>query len=134
MLPCVLFDPHGARTHRSTIQSPRRKCILIDYQSLSRLAGYKNYEDFRAAHREWVNSALLKVPQVREPYWTQSVATGSKSYVEAVQKELSAMVIGRRILKTGKEYALGEQQATYNTLFDAKNRNIEQENLFNWKI
>ncbi len=36
------------------IQHPRRKNILIDYETLSGLSGFDNFESFQSAHRRWV--------------------------------------------------------------------------------
>ncbi len=35
------------------IQNPRRKNILIDYETLERLSGFTNFDGFQAAHRRW---------------------------------------------------------------------------------
>jgi putative transposase len=40
------------------IQSPRRKCVLIDYNALVRLAGFDDFMLFQNAHRQWVNTAI----------------------------------------------------------------------------
>ncbi|MDR4499821.1 MAG: hypothetical protein MRK01_00815 [Candidatus Scalindua sp.] len=33
------------------IQNPRKKCVLIAYEKLARLAGFKSYELFRKTHK-----------------------------------------------------------------------------------
>jgi len=60
------------------IQHPRRKNILIDYETLSGLSGFDNFESFQSAHRRWVQSALSDGEAKREDCWTQSMATGSR--------------------------------------------------------
>lgn len=42
------------------IQAPRRKNIIIAYDRLRELAGFKDYESFASAHRKWVQAALKK--------------------------------------------------------------------------
>ncbi len=63
------------------IRHPRRKNILIDYEVLSHLSGFNNFDDFQTAHGAWVESALTDGKIQREACWTQSIATGSPSYV-----------------------------------------------------
>ncbi len=40
------------------IQHRRRKNILVDYATLSRLSGFDDFESFQSAHQRWVQSAL----------------------------------------------------------------------------
>jgi REP-associated tyrosine transposase len=112
------------------IQSPRRKCILIDYKSLGYQAGFEKYEDFQKAHREWVNRSLLDEELVRQPTWTESIASGSELYVENTQKQMGAIAIGHRVLNAARGCELREKQLQYNVLSDAKKRIIDQNNLF----
>jgi len=59
------------------IQFPRRKCVLIDYNILSRLAGFDNSQRFQNEHRQWIIAALeQKTGLTRDTKWTQSIAVG----------------------------------------------------------
>ena len=58
------------------IQQPRRKCALIAYKRLAELAGFGAYDQFAAAHRNWVEAYLEDGGCIREDRWTQSIAVG----------------------------------------------------------
>ena len=40
------------------IQHPRRKNIQINYEAVSRLSGFNDFDRFQSAHRRWVQSTL----------------------------------------------------------------------------
>jgi putative transposase len=114
------------------IQRPRRKNILIDYEKLGHLSGFNNFEDFQSAHRRWVQSALSDGKAKREERWTQSIATGSRSFVEAVKMQMGSFATGRRVQKKVEGFELQEPQSPYNALFDTEKNDIEDENLWFW--
>ena len=121
--------PHGGYNE---IQRPRRKNILIDYEKLGHLSGFNNFEDFQSAHRRWVQSALSDGKAKREERWTQSIATGSRSFVEAVKMQMGSFATGRRVQKKVEGFELQESQSPYNVLFDTEKNDIEGENLWFW--
>ena len=114
------------------IQRPRRKNILIDYETLGHLSGFNNFEDFQSAHRRWVQSALSDDKAKREDCWTQSIATGSRSFVEAVKAQMHSFAIGRRVRKKAEGFELRESQSLYKAYFDTEKNDMEGENLRFW--
>ena len=54
----VSYPEQWRHGESNEIQHPRRKNILIDYETLSRLSGFDNFESFQSAHGRWVQSAL----------------------------------------------------------------------------
>jgi len=114
------------------IQHPRRKNILIDYEALSRLSGFDNFESFQSAHRLWVQSALSDNETKRVDCWTQSIATGSQSFVETVKSQMRSIAIGRRVRKKAKGFELRESQSPYKGFFDSQKSDIEGKNLWFW--
>jgi len=115
------------------IQHPRRKNILIDYETLGRLSGYNNFEDFQMAHQQWVQSTLSSEQPRRQACWTQAVATGSESFIQIIQKQLGAMAIGRRVQKKAESFELRESESSYNDPFDAKKNDIDGNNEWIWQ-
>jgi len=83
------------------IQSPRRKCSLIAYRNLAALNGFKTYEGFREAHRELVEEKLRSVNNGYQSEWSQSIAVGSKTFIEEIKKKTLAswQKEGRRLGK-----------------------------------
>ncbi len=117
-------------THRCHKREFLLKSILIDYETLSYLSGYNNFEDFQMAHRRWVESSLSKEQPRRQARWTQSVATGSESFV---QRQLGAMAMGRRVQKKAEDFELRESESFYNALFDTKKDDIDRNSVWLWQ-
>jgi REP-associated tyrosine transposase len=133
--PCFFHHPeqwpHGGYNE---IKRPRRKNILIDYDTLGHLSGYNNFDDFQKAHGDWVEAALSSNKMQREACWTQSIATGSQPYVRAVRNKMGGFAIGRQIRKSTEGFELREPQRVYNPLFRVENKDIEGENLWFWDV
>jgi len=68
----------------------------------------------------------------REECWTQSVTSGSQSYVQAVKNQMGGFGIGRKLRQNVEDYELREDQSAYNTVFDVEKNDIEGENLWYW--
>jgi putative transposase len=107
------------------IQRPRKKYVLISYEALMNLAGYQNYDAFRKAHRKWVETELETFGSRRQSHWTQSIAVGSKAFIEAVQEQLSFRARGRKKRNLDNGMQLREATASYNVRFDLENSNID---------
>jgi putative transposase len=112
------------------IQHPRRKNILIDYEAFGRLSGFSNFESFQSAHRRWIQSALSDDKSRREDSWTQSIATGSRSFVETVKRQMRSFAVGRRVRKKAEGFELREPQVPYKTFFATQKIDIEGKNLW----
>ena len=111
------------------IQHPRRKDILIDNEILGKLSGFVNFSEFQKAHRRWVESAISNDEMEREQFWTRSIATGSRRYVESVKAQMGSFGVGRQIRKNGENFELRETPSPYNAVFDAEKSDIDGENL-----
>lgn len=81
-----------------------------------------------------VESALTDGKIQREACWTQSIATGSPSYGEAVRNQMGGFAIGRQIRKGVQRFELREPQSIYNSFFEVEKKDIEGENLRFWSI
>jgi putative transposase len=114
------------------IQHPRRKNILIDYQALSRLSGFDNFESFQSAHRHWVQSALSDDKAKKEDCWTQSIAIGSRSFVEAFRRQMRSSAIGRHVRKKAEGFELRDSQSPYKAFFNTEKIDIAGKNLWFW--
>jgi putative transposase len=83
----------------------------------------------KAAHRQWIETALKKSEMVRESKWTQSIAVGDKPFLEQVKERLGIRAKGRKIHESGDGYQLSERQALYGDWHDA-----DTENTFDWNL
>lgn len=115
------------------IQTPRRKNRLIAYNRLSELAGFNRYEEFKAAHQEWVEAAIINGTNVRDGKWTQSIAVGSQNYVENVKEVLGIQAKGRKVVGETKTFQLREPLVAYNADFSIKKNDIGPQNLYFWQ-
>jgi putative transposase len=113
--------PHGGYNE---IQAPRRKNIIIAYERLRELAGFRNYAAFASTHRKWVHAALVEIDAKRESRWTESIAVGSSPFIERIKNAMGAMAKGRSVQPTEGAFELREAQSAYNSIFDPKNRDI----------
>jgi putative transposase len=77
------------------IQSPRKRKGIIDFEQLIDLLGFNTYEDLKAAHFKWIDSSLQVKKMGKEDKWTQSVAVGSRAFVENVKDSLGVKMRGR---------------------------------------
>ena len=74
------------------IQQPPERYRVIDLAALSTLCGFTQIADFQQRHREWVEAAHGKAAAGRDDRWSESLAVGSKRFVDQVKGELE---IGR---------------------------------------
>lgn len=118
----------------SEIQEPCKKNVLIDHQELSELSGFESYDLFRATHQELVNDSLVNGNNFRQAQWTESIAVGSKSFLERIKGELGIQAKGRKILEKDGELQLREDMGFYPTVFDGKKEDIGPLNAYSWDV
>ena len=56
---------------------PRRKIIIIAYERLRELVGFKDYESFASAYLNWVQAALEDIDSKPASQWTEITTVGS---------------------------------------------------------
>ena len=91
------------------------------------LLGFENYDDLKEAHYKWVDSAMQTEIKGKENKWTQSIAVGSKSFVEKMQATLGFRTKGRKIICADDTFELREALAPYGTT-----NNLDSANTFLW--
>jgi hypothetical protein len=128
----VLHPSEWAFCGYNEIRKPRRKNILIDYQGLSELTGFADYDAFQRAHQEMVNDSLAACNNTRQAQWTESIAVGSEVFVKGLKDKLGALAQGRRILGKDGELQLREKMASYNAVLDGGKEDIGPLNGYNW--
>ena len=117
------------------IQFPRRKYVLIDYNILSRLAGFDDFQRFQNEHRQWIAAALEQErASSRDTKWTQSIAVGCESFVAEVRRKLGAMSVGRRVRPSKDGFELKETIDPYNARFEAEKYDIDANNTWYWDL
>jgi putative transposase len=115
------------------IQQPRRKCVLIDYQKLASITGFAGYDAFRKVHKDMIDESLGSGANVRNSQWTESIAVGSKSFVETIKGSMATRAQGREVRNNNGTFHLREKSETYITHFEAQKYDIGPQNTFFWK-
>jgi len=77
------------------IQKSRQRYALIDYKRLMDLLHISTIDDLRNSHKKWVEEILKTQNYDRESKWSQSIAVGSKSFVERIKEKLGIRAKGR---------------------------------------
>jgi putative transposase len=128
---CGLYELHQKRRTRG----------IIDIDELCGLTGCSSVEEHIAMRMGAVADAIAHKRLQREAFWMESVAVGSKQFVEATQQTLRFRCPGRRIEKmaAGNDadgrscpYVLREPRAPYEG--HPFVRPEETDNLYPWKL
>ena len=115
------------------IQKPRERYALIDYKRLMELLHIPTINDLSDSHKKWVEEILKAKNYVRESKWSQSIAVGSKSFIENVKAKLGIRAKSRQVRESGGLYHLREAQVPYNGDFTPKNNDLSAENAYFWR-
>ena len=110
------------------IQEARERYSIIDHRALMYLLDIPSIDALRRLHKTWVEEALGRAEQAREGKWTESIAVGSRNFVEMVEGELGINAKGRRISGTDEESGLRQPQASYSNDFKANNGLLSTKN------
>jgi hypothetical protein len=89
---------------------------------------------FGGCNRNCIEAALSDNRAQSKACWTQSIAAGSRSYVEAVKNQMGGFAIGRILQKNAVSFELREPQPVYNAFLEVKKNDIEAENLWFWNV
>ncbi len=95
------------------IQNPRQRYSIIDYSTLTNLLQFSDYENLVKSHKCWIDEALKANNLVRQDQWTQSIAVGSKTFLEKIKGNLKYRAKGRNIVETDSINQLRESQTPY---------------------
>ena len=105
------------------IQNPRKRKGIIDFDRLMGLLGFENYDDFKQAHYKWVDSEIQTNNSDKENKWTQSIAVGSKTFIESTKEALGFRAKGRKIICADDTFELREVIAAYGKANDQNSGN-----------
>ena len=118
----VWSDKKDDITHRchkrEFLQNPRKRKGIIDFDRLIGLLGFENYDDLKEAHRKWVDSEIQTNKSEKEIRWTQSIAVGSKTFIETMKEGLGYRAKGRKIIPDDDAFELREVIGPYGNATD----------------
>ena len=102
-------------------------------QNCQQLYGYSDATEFAKQHKEWVQESIADGRMQRESCWTESIAVGSKEFVEETRMKQGIFAKGKRTdEKTDGFWVLKEESETYNADFAHKNESLRAESAFFW--
>ena len=97
------------------------------------MLNFDNYDDLKRFHRKWVEEFLEEKKHVRDRKWTESIAVGSKQFIEKVKEKLGFRARGRKVSDAeNTTFQLREAQSIYGD--DPANIDFVTENTFLWDI
>ena len=105
---------------------------MIDVEGLARLCGNSDYDRLKHDHRQRVEESLDNMGSIRESCWTESIAVGSKMFIDETKEKLGHKSQGRNILRAKSKYSLKEPSASYSTVFDPKKELLRSKNAYFW--
>jgi len=92
----------------------------------------KDIGELQESCRDRIEQALISDEQSREGRWTESVAVGNKSFIEATIKKLGIRAKGRNVVRGHKSYELREPTVSYGINFTPKNSLLRLQNTYFW--
>ena len=92
----VAHPSHWKVSGYNELQNPPVRYKILDRSELQRLYGFTDYEALRVQHSQWLESCLQGNRTSRESFWSESLAVGSKEFIERVRANLGAKVYHRR--------------------------------------
>ena len=112
------------------IQTPPQRKSIIDLSQLMKLCHFTELPAFQSAHRNWVVETITEDKLKRNDIWSESIAVGSKEFVENTHQALGILAKGRRCESEGDSFHLKEERVFYH--FDPKNVQLSPENWLTW--
>lgn len=106
----IAHPSHWESSGYAEIQEPRERYSIIDHRAITELLGIPSIEELRRSHRGWVEEALARPEQGRESRWTESIAVGSRDFVDVIKRGLHVKAKGRRISGMDDDSELREPQ------------------------
>lgn len=66
--------------------------------------------ELKKTYRGWVEEALGKQGDQRQPRWTESIAVGSENFVRYTKEKLGIKAVGREVIGANGSYVLQEPE------------------------
>ncbi|WP_051434678.1 hypothetical protein [Desulfonatronum lacustre] len=117
------------------ITSPPERYRRINRGKLLELLEGTDEATLTRDYATWVDDAL-GCGERREPDWTNSIAVGTRAFVERFQAKLGFKAVGRKIVENGKSSGsvLRETTDSYNAHFNDEIGVLRQNNSLRWNV
>jgi len=81
-------------------------------------------DDLRRHHRSWVEESLRSADHARESKWTESIAVGSRAFVERTKVGLGLWARTMSVIAKEGAYELRDPETPYNAHSRGKNSDL----------
>jgi putative transposase len=115
------------------IQDPPQRYVLIDRERLIFLLGVGSPGRFSETYKGWVEEALGRDGNVRDGKWSESIAVGTKSFVERIKEKLGFKAVGREAVPAGDAFELKETVVAYMGSSMGKMGPLSPDNTYPWR-
>ncbi len=102
---------------RTSVQRRDIRYTVIDRSALLDYFAIASEEQFHVEHNHWVEEQLRADGLRRKELWSESIAVGSKGFVENIQQQLRARAVGRSVVEGDEGCTLKEVQVPYGSHF-----------------
>lgn len=106
---------------------------LIDHKAILELLDFTSFYEFKIAYEEIILEQIKQRRLNNDKTWTESIAVGSKIFIESFKNKLGASAKKRKIDKTEKSFFLAEESKSYNGIFEQKIEVLSGENRHFWE-
>jgi putative transposase len=92
----------------------------------------KDLGELQQSCRKRVEEELAAGDQSRDSKWTESIAVGSKVFIEATIERLGIRAKGRKIVGSERSYELHEPEVPYGANLAPENGPLRLQNTYFW--
>jgi putative transposase len=110
------------------LRDPSARYRVVDFGALMDLLGIDELSQLQNLYASWINEGLSAENSLRDSRWTESLAVGSKAFVEQFQSQSGSAAAHRKQLQDGSGYRLCETAASYNGNFGVETGTLSAEN------
>jgi len=128
----VKHPSHWDCSGHNEILQPRRRYRLIDYETLLGYCSARGYTEFCRDYIGWIDEELQNGAAAKESLWTESIAVGSKEFIEDIKTKMGSKAKGRQVRETDDKWGLCEPEGAYNTNFTLEKDPLRPENALLW--
>ena len=106
------------------ILSHRQRYMLIDIKELMELLDVGTREELRNVYSAWIDKKIESEELTRESKWTESLAVGSKTFVENIDARLGYKARRRKVIEDKGFFELREHRMPYSNDLGHKKRSV----------
>ena len=128
------------QTSHPASDKPFRVAMIVSRETINEfpvflrrlLLGMADESKLGIYHEQQVEEVLKKESNLRESEWTESIAVGSRQFVEKTKIQLGIKVRGRKVTEKNGIYNLKEGQDPYSAVSDPEKVGLSAENSYFW--